>query len=61
MKFGKKMNEITDSVAPGVGLIGLALAPFTGGSSLLLSIQALGASKMVSYGIQCIEDEFKKK
>ena len=61
MKLGKTMNNFTNSVAPGVALVGLALAPFTGGSSLLLALQAIGTSKIISYGVENIEDNFAPK
>ena len=61
MKLGKVMNKFTDEVAPGVALVGLALAPFTGGSSFILALQMIGTSKMVSYGVEHIEDEISVK
>jgi hypothetical protein len=39
----------------------LALAPVTGGTSLVLAVQAVGTSKMIAYGIESIEDQFTKK
>lgn len=57
MKLGKTMNKFTNTVAPGVALVGLALTPFTGGSSLILALQMIGTSKIVSYGVEHIEDE----
>lgn len=56
MKLGKLMNNVTDTVAPGVAVAGLVLAPFTGGSSFILSLSAIGTSKILSYGVECLED-----
>ena len=61
MKLGKMIGKFTDSVTPGVALVGLALAPFAGGSSFILALQAIGTSKMISYGVESIEDNFSKK
>ena len=61
MKIGKTMNKFTDTAAPGVALVGLALAPFTAGTSFILALQAIGTSKMISYGVDYIEDAFSSK
>lgn len=61
MKIGKTINKLADSSAVGVGLVGLTLAPFTGGTSFLLSLQLVGGAKLLGYGVECIEDELKKK
>ena len=61
MKIGKMLNKLTDKASLGVALVGLALAPLTGGTSLVLAVQAVGTSKMIAYGIESIEDQFTKK
>jgi len=61
MKIGKALNRITDKASLGVALVGLALAPVTGGTSLILAVQTVGATKMIAYGIESIEDQFTKK
>lgn len=61
MGLGKFINKLTDQSATGVAVVGLALAPFTGGSSFLLSIQVIGASKMIAYGVSSIEETFSSK
>jgi hypothetical protein len=62
MGLGKLLNKFTDEASTGVALVGLALAPFTGGGSLLLSLQAIGTSKLIAYGVENLEETlFKTK
>lgn len=59
--LGKFINKLADKSTTGLAIAGLALAPFTGGSSLILAMQTLGTVKLIGYGVESIENCFVKK
>ena len=56
MSIGKKINKFADDHALAAGLVGLVLAPVTGGSSMLLALQAVGATKLIGFGVESLEE-----